>query len=114
MVKKNEVFSKELMEEIEKLGLGGSDSKSDLMRKLYENGKSVSDISKLLNSHYSFVYGVIDRYSDGNIRKEVKESKSDVIRNMWDKNMSVGEISKELNSNYSYVFSVVKKYRESK
>jgi predicted DNA-binding ArsR family transcriptional regulator len=89
------------------------ESKSDLMRGLYDNNYSVSQISKYLNSHYSFVYGVIERHTDGEIRKEVKESKSDVIRKMSDEGYNPGEIAKALNSNYSYVFSVVKKHKNS-
>jgi transposase len=89
-------------------------SKSDLMRKLYDDGMSVSEISKTLESHYSFVYGVIQRHTDGVIRQTVKESKSDVIRKMYDDGSTIGEIAKQLNSNYSYVFSVVKKHREKK
>lgn len=89
-------------------------SKSEKMRQLYDLGLNVSDISKILESHYSFVYGVIDRYSDGNIRKVERVTKSDIIRKKYDEGLTIGEISKEMNTNYSYVFSVVKKYRESK
>jgi hypothetical protein len=96
-------------EMITKLG-----SKSNVMRELYDNGMSVSEISKLLNSHYSFVYGVIERHTDGDIRKEVKVTKSDEIRKLSDEGKTPGEIAKLLNSNYSYVFSVVKKHKVSK
>lgn len=88
-------------------------SKSEKMRKLYDEGLNVSDISKLLDSHYSFVHGVIDKHTNGDIRKVVKVSKSDEIRKLYDEGLNPGEIAKRLNSNYSFVFSVVKKHRES-
>jgi transposase len=84
---------------------------------MYDQGSTVSEISKELNSHYSYVYGVIERYTSKTgteIRKTERTSKSDTIREMFDSGMKVGEIAKNLNSNYSFVFSVVKKYKESK
>lgn len=90
-------------------------NKSDIMRRMYDEGKLVNEISKELGVHYSFCYGVIDRYckdTGREMRKVKRESKSDIIRSMVDRGMTVGEISKELNSNYSFVFSVVKRYRE--
>jgi len=92
-------------------------NKSEVMRKMYDDGMSVSQISKKMNCHYSYVYGVIQRYCNKQgieMRREKKETKSDVIRKMYDDGMKVGQIAKQLNSNYSFVFSVVKKYRESK
>lgn len=89
-------------------------SKSKVMIHLYdEQQMSVSQISKLMNSHYSFVYGVIQRHTNGEIRKEEKVSKSDEFRKLYDSGITIGDIAKQLNSNYSYVFSVIKKYRES-
>ena len=92
-------------------------SKSEKMRQLYDNDMTVSEISKLLNSHYSFVYGVIQRHCEDSgieMKKVTTTSKSDIIRELYDSGLTVGEISKQLNSNYSYVFSVVKKHREKK
>lgn len=86
-------------------------SKSEMFRRMYDAGVEVSEISKLTNSHYSFVYGVVS--SSREIRKVERESKADVIRTEYERGLSIGEISKKLNTNYSYVFSVVKKYRES-
>lgn len=88
-----------------------SSSKSNVFKILYELGMNIGDISRLCESHYSFVYGVIERKCE--MRKK-KESKSEVIRKMVLEGKSCGEISKELNSNYSFVFSVVKKYKGSK
>lgn len=84
-------------------------SKSEMMRYLYDEKMSVADIQRFMNCHYSFVYGVIS--SSRTIEKDAKESKSDIIRKMYDDGKKVGEIAKELNSNYSFVFGVVKKYK---
>lgn len=85
-------------------------SKSDLMRHLYDQGMTIGQISKFMNSHYSFVYGVIS--SSREIKKAEKHSKSDMIREMFADGQTVGQIAKALNANYSFVFSVVKKFKE--
>lgn len=87
-------------------------SKSQLFKDMYDQGITVGDISKITESHYSFVYGVIS--SSRELEKKPTESKSDVIRKMVDEGKNPGEISKILNSNYSFVFSVVKKYKSEK
>lgn len=92
--------------------VGKGVAKSEIFRKMYDDGISVGDISKITESHYSFVYGVIS--SSREIVKKDEVSKSDVIRKMVDEGKTVGQISKELNSNYSFVFSVVKKYKSMK
>lgn len=90
-------------------------NKSEVMRQMYKDGKSVTEISHELNANYSYVYGVIERLcnKDGvEMRKITKDSKSDKIREMSMTGMTVGQIAKELNSNYSFVHSVVKKFKE--
>lgn len=92
-------------------------SKSEMFRKMYDEGLNVSEISKQTGAHYSYVYGVIQRMCNKRgeeVRKDKKYSKSDQIRQMVDEGYKVGQIAKELNSNYSFVYSVVKKYKESK
>ncbi len=92
-------------------------SKSDVMREMYESGMLINEISKELGCHYSYVYGVIQRYCNKKgeeVKHVTKQSKSDVIRELFDQGNTVGSIAKQLNSNYSFVFSVVKKYKESK
>lgn len=87
-------------------------SKSDKFRSLYDHNLSISEISKLMNSHYSFVYGVIDRHdSEMKNSSNSEESKADKFRSLADQGLTVGEIAKQMNSNYSYVFTVVKKHR---
>lgn len=85
--------------------------KSDMFRVLFDVGYTVSQISKLCASHYSFVYGVIS--GSRTIIKTEKGNKSSLIRALAEQGKSAGEIAKELNSNYSFVHSVVKKYRAS-
>lgn len=91
------------------------ESKSSWFRRLYDDyGMGVAEIARYTKSHYSFVYGVIDRHTDGEIRKEEGPSKSDLIREMAAKGMTAGAIAKALNSNYSFVHGVVKRYREER
>jgi transposase len=84
-------------------------SKSEMFKFMYDAGMSVAEISKIVGSHYSFVYGVIS--SSREMEKVEKDSKSDKIRKLVDAGKTPGEIAKELNSNYSFVHSVVKKYK---
>jgi Mor family transcriptional regulator len=86
-------------------------SKSERMKQLYDSGYTVAEISKKLECHYSFVYGVIQKHCNGVVPQTKTESKSDIFRTMYDQGKTIGEISKETNSNYSYVFSVIKKHR---
>jgi hypothetical protein len=87
-------------------------TKSEMFLKMYQDGLTVGEISKVTGSVYSFVYGVVDG-KVGIDRKE-GESKSDTIRKLVDEGKTAGDIAKELNSNYSFVFSVVKKYKQTK
>lgn len=92
-------------------------NKSEVMRKMWDEGKSVSEISKELGCHYSYVYGVIERHvGKDNMRDRVKDrneqTKSSEFRKLWDEGKTIGEIAKMTNSNYSYVWSVIEKYRK--
>lgn len=88
------------------------DSKSQVFKELYDLGVDIADISRLTDSHYSFVYGVVS--SKCKMRDTNKVSKSDKIRDLADAGKTPGEIAKELNANYSFVFSVVKKHKSQK
>lgn len=89
------------------------ESKSKMFKWLHTNcGMSVAKIAKLSNSHYSFVYGVLQNADI--LRQEGKQdSKSDEIRKLASEGKTPGEIAKLLNSNYSFVHTVVKKFRET-
>ena len=87
-------------------------SKSEKFRRLYEVGVEVKDISKIMNSHYSFVYGVIERsYGEVKSKRKSEESKSSRMKKLYDDGYSIGEISRMLESNYSYTWRVINKYR---
>lgn len=88
-------------------------NKSEVMRKLFKDGKSVSEISKEMNVNYSYVYQVVSKMDGFEKKKDKGERKSDVIRKLWKEGKSVGEISYELRTNYSYVWKVVDDYRRS-
>lgn len=91
-------------------------SKSNVMRSMFEEGKTVSEISHELNANYAFVYGVIQRYCQKTGRDMPTAtktgSKSEQIRQMFDDGKTIGQIAKELNANYSYVWSVCDKHRK--
>lgn len=94
-----------------------TNSKSEKIRSLFSEGKSVSEISKMLDSNYSFVYSVVQTYCLKNgiemtTNSESKSSKSDEIRRLYDEGKTIGEIAKQLNSNYSFVWVVCDKYRK--
>lgn len=94
-----------------------SNSKSALIRQLFSEGNSISEISKKLDSNYSFVYSVIQTYCLKNkiemtTNNKSKSSKSDEIRKLYDEGKTIGEIAKQLNSNYSFVWVVCDKYRK--
>ena len=94
-----------------------SNSKSSLIRQMFSEGNSIGEISKKLDSNYSFVYSVVQTYCLKNgiemtTNSESKSSKSDEIRRLYDENKTIGEIAKQLNSNYSFVWVVCDKYRK--
>ena len=94
-----------------------SNSKSEKIRELFKEGQSIGQISKTLDSNYSFVYGVVQTYCLKNglemkTNSLSKDSKSDEIRRLFKEGKTIGEIAKILNSNYSYVWIVCDKYRK--
>lgn len=89
------------------------DSKSQVFRVLYENGLGIADIARLMESHYSFVYGVIS-ISPLEKRVNTQVSKAQMIRDEFERGKTPKEISIEMNTNYSYVYNVIRKYKEGK
>lgn len=86
-------------------------SKSEKMRKLYDEGMSLGDIAKKLQVRYQFVYNVIDAYTNGNIRKTEKgATKTSQFIELFEKGHTPGEIAKLTNSNYNFVYSTVKRH----
>lgn len=93
-------------------------TKSEQIRNYFEEGKSISEIAKILNVNYSFVYQVAQRHcmknnKDFKTNRADKETKSDVIRKLWNQGKTIGEISHILNTNYTYCWNIVNKLRNS-
>ena len=85
-------------------------SKSEFFVELYNAGLSISEVSKMTQSHYSFVHSVITKRCE--LRPPIKvESKADKIRKLYDEGMKVHEISKQLQTNYSYCHTIVRNHR---
>ncbi len=90
-------------------------SKSDVMRQMVDQGLTVAQIAKALQSNYSFVYSVVKKYKEeGMPVREAKGTKSQIMREMYDKGMKVAEIAKELNANYAFVYGVISRYKAEK
>lgn len=89
-------------------------SKSQMMRDLYDQGMSVSEIAKEVGVRYQFAYQVLSKHTGGELRSSTasKTSKSSEFRRMFDEGMTVGQIAKATNSNYTFVFQVIKKYKK--
>lgn len=88
-------------------------TKSEQIRQMLSEGKSVAEVAKATNSHYSFVWGVAQRFFKGNIptsNKSKGDSLSQKIRDMYDAGKSKSEIKKALLVDYSFVYSVIKAY----
>lgn len=87
-------------------------TKSERIRQMLSEGKSVAEVAKATNSHYSFVWGVAQRFF-GDIptsNKSKGDSLSQRIRDMYDAGKSKSEIKKALLVDYSLVYSVIKAY----
>jgi transposase len=88
-------------------------SKSDVMRKLADEGKTVAEIAKITQSNYSFVYSVVKRYKDeGMVTRDKSGTKSETMRVLFKEGLTVAEIAKKLNANYAFVYGVIKRYKE--
>lgn len=96
-------------------------SKSEMFRKLYKNGYSISEISNETDNHYSFVYNVIKNYSNKNDdikletnNKSNKISKSDLMKELYMKSdISISKISEICKTNYSYCWKVIDDLRKN-
>lgn len=90
-------------------------SKSEKIRKLYENGLTIANIAKILNINYSFAYQTVSKYCEKanipKITKDPKDSKAAKIRELFENGENIGNIAKSLNSNYCYVWNICNKTR---
>lgn len=90
-------------------------SKSSIIRQLTDEGKTVAQIAKELNSNYSFVYGVVQRHRGATNEKTTtvrEKSISGQIRALYDTGKTTAEIKKELGLDYSFVYSVIKAHKK--
>jgi len=94
------------------------ETKSDLFRRLYDEGKDIPTIARATGSSYSFVRSVVMRHAKDKgqpITNRVKGEKADLFRRLWDEgDMTIGQIAKTTNSNYSYVHIVISKLRRDR
>lgn len=88
-------------------------SKSQMIRDMYHDGKTISEIAKTLGIRYNFAYNVIQRYQQINgIEKPPKEpSKAQQIRDLFKEGQTVSEIKKLLGLDYGVVYQVVHKMK---
>ena len=87
-------------------------TKSAKMRQLYDLGKDLAEIAKLVNVRYQFVWNVIDIHTNGEIRESSnKSTKSDEFRKLFKEGKTCAQIAKITNSNNNFVNSVIKKYK---
>lgn len=88
-------------------------TKSEAIRKLLDEGKTVAEAAKATNSHYSFVWGIAQRHFKGDVptaNKTKTDSVSQKIRDLYDEGKTKSEIKKALLVDYSFVYSVVSAY----
>lgn len=88
-------------------------TKSDAIRKLLQEGKTVAQAAKETNSHYSFVWGIAQRLFKGEVpstNRSKVDSQSQKIRDLYDQGKSKSDIKKELQLDYSFVYGVIKAY----
>lgn len=111
-------MSKKEMEVMVKEVLKKESSKSSKMLEMYEMGMSISDISKIMNVRYNFVYNVVsNKCRIEGVKVRVSKSKGEVkskVIELIDKGLNNSEISSELKMNYNYVWKIRKEYEISK
>lgn len=89
-------------------------SKSQQIRELLDQGRTVSEIAKELGIRYNFAYNVASRYciqANKEMPRQRKESKAARIRELYQEGKSIGEIQKTLGVDYSTVYHVVGKLK---
>ncbi len=75
-------------------------SKSAMIRQLYDEGCTITAISKQLGIHYSFVHTVVRRHEEVGPKKVTK---AEQIRELWAQGKTKKEIVQELGVEYSHV-----------
>jgi transposase len=85
--------------------------KSVKMRKLFDLGYTVKQISIMLEVRYNFVYNVISRYvleTDCKLDTNKEVSKKEQVIKMINEGASIKEIMSEVKVNVNYVYKIKK------
>lgn len=85
-------------------------SKSQLIRELYDEGLTITEIAKQLGAHYSFVHGVVRRYEQAQQKATKDESKASQIRKLHDQGKETKEIVAILGVTHSHVRNIIRRY----
>lgn len=97
--------------------LKSGESKSSMMKQLFDLGLEVKEIARIMGVRYNFVYNVISNYCNMNGIETVSNQrggKKEQIIALYEQGKTNKEISIELKTNYNYVFSVIKEYKMQK
>ena len=90
-------------------------SKSQQMRDLHEQGMSIADIARELQTYYSFVHRVIKRYEAEKANPKTKKLPvAQQIRQLCDEGKTVDQIHEILNVDKARIYSTMKKHKASK
>lgn len=90
-------------------------NKSAQVRELFDQGKSVSEIARELNTYYSFVYRVIERYTGEKPPTRGRGYICEAVKKLLKQNKDVSDIMKELGfdeSRRGYVYTLVRRYKK--
>ena len=91
----------------------GSISKSALIRELYDDGLTISEIAKQLGAHYSFVHGVVRRHEEKQQAEQPKtENKAEKIRQLHDQGKATKDIVALLQVTHSHVNNIIRRYKD--
>jgi hypothetical protein len=90
-------------------------SKSAQIRRLLDDGKTISEVADIVGVRYNFVYNVASRHMDKlPTRQQEGKSQSARIREMLDEGKTVTEIKKALGLDYNFVYGVKTAYDRKK
>lgn len=89
-------------------------SKSEKVRRLFEGGLEVKEISDVLGIRYNFAYNVLQNHvimNDIAVEKEQRDTKRDEIVKLLGEGKSLVEVCRATKSNYNYVWKINKELK---
>lgn len=94
-------------------------SKSEMIRKEFKQGKSISEIAKLHDLRYQFVYNIVSDYClknkiDMPRSRQDGETKAQKIIELFEAGKTTRQIMVELDTYPNYISRVISKYLASK